>query len=50
MQKNNPDSELWNFIEIHENGAVKLPDEIFQNFVNLFKKHFPKKAILFDFV
>ena len=50
MQKKNSNSQLWNFVKLHENWLVKLPDEIFQNFSNLFKTTFPEKTIYFDFV
>lgn len=50
MQKKNPDSKLWDFVKLHENWLVKLPDNIFQNFSNLFKEEFPNKEIYYDFI
>ena len=50
MQKKNPNSQLWNFVKLHDNWLVKIPDEIFQKFSDLFKKTFPEKEIYYDFV
>ena len=50
MQKKNPDSSLWNFVELHENWLVKLPDEVFENFSRIFKETFPEKEIFYDFI
>lgn len=50
MQKKNPDSELWNFVTLHDNWLVKLPDDVFKNFVSLFKTAFPNTKIYFDFI
>jgi hypothetical protein len=50
MQKKNPNSQLWNFVKLHENWLVKIPDEIFQKFSDLFKTTFPEKTIYYDFV
>ena len=50
MQKKNPYSELRRFVKLHDNGLVKLPDEVFENFVTLFKEAFPEKTICFDFI
>jgi len=50
MQKKNPNSSLWNYVKLNENGLVKLPDETFENFSNIFKEAFPKKEIYYDFI
>lgn len=50
IQKKNLNSNLWNMLELHENGLVKIPDQTFQIFVSLFKKAFPQQKIYFDFV
>lgn len=50
MQKKNPASELRDFLEPSENGLVKIPDPIFQRFVELFQECFPQQKIFFDFV
>jgi len=50
MQKKNEKSELWNMVTLHENGLVKLPDEVFDTFVKIFKEAFPNNEIYFDFI
>ena len=50
IQKKNPNSELRNLVEPHDNGLIKIPDQTFQIFVSLFEKAFPEKKIYFDFI
>lgn len=50
MQKKNPNSQLWNYVKLNENWLIKLPDEIFQKFSNLFKKELSEKKIYYDFI
>lgn len=49
MQKRNPNSELRNLVHPHENGLIKIADQIFQTFVKLFESAFPEQKIYFDF-
>lgn len=49
MQKKNPNSELRNLVHPHENGLIKIADQIFQTFVKLFESAFPEQKIYFDF-
>lgn len=50
MQKKNPTSLLWNLLMLHENWLMKISDDVFQNFVSLFKEAFPGKNIFVDYV
>ena len=50
MKKKNPWSQLWDFVELNENWLVKLPDNVFQNFVQIFENAFPNTKIFYDYI
>lgn len=50
MQKKNPESDLRENLVAHPNGLIKLSDQDFQNFIDIFESAFPQQTIYFDFI
>lgn len=50
MQKKNPNANLRDFVSPQANGLIKIEEEVWQDFVRIFREELPDQEIYFDYV
>jgi spore photoproduct lyase len=49
IKKKKPDFPFWELLQARENGLMKMEDQHYERFFQLFQKAFPEKEILRDY-
>lgn len=50
MQKSNPNLDLWKLIQKQENGLIKIDEQVWQHFIQIFEEELPDQKLFFDYV